>query len=63
MKIETSLGRKYQRKITLEVGKEYIVEPLNPLKMKHRGRRCLLLLHRSRCFLIRRFTDNNTLGI
>ena len=41
--VAASFGRKYQRKVTLRVGHEYIVEPLNPIKRRHRGRRCRLL--------------------
>lgn len=32
-----------QRKVILEIGKEYIVSPINERNMENRGRRCLLL--------------------
>lgn len=31
------------RKVTAVVGAEYEVQPLNPRKKKHRGRRCVIL--------------------
>lgn len=31
-----------RREVVLELGREYIVEPLNPLKRKHRGRLCFV---------------------
>ena len=32
-----------QRKVVLEIGKEYIVSPINERSMENRGRRCILL--------------------
>lgn len=31
-----------RRCIDLEMGREYIVQPMNALKLKHRGRRCFI---------------------
>ena len=41
--VECMFGRKYHRKTTLRVGHDYIIEPINPIKQRHRGRRCRLL--------------------
>src|SRR4030095_9221822 len=38
-----SCGGNKERKITLKVGKEYVVQPLNIRKKKHRDRPCILL--------------------
>lgn len=38
-----SMHGKLKRHIILEVGKEYIIQPLNPRSTKNRDRRCLLL--------------------
>ena len=40
--VMTCYGSK-ERKTILTVGKEYVVQPLNPLKKKHRNRRCIIL--------------------
>jgi hypothetical protein len=32
-----------QRTVTLEVGKEYMIKPINPHNRENRGRKCLLL--------------------
>lgn len=57
------------RKVTLIAGHEYVVSPLNPRKMKHRGRRCVLLdfvpVSESRpkdTVAKVRFVDNNRVG-
>jgi hypothetical protein len=57
------------RKVTLIAGNEYVVSPLNPRKMKHRGRRCVLLdfvpvskLHPKDNVAKVRFVDNNRIG-
>lgn len=42
MKIQTTNTDKVVRNLTLKIGKEYIVTPLNPRKMKNRGRRVLI---------------------
>ena len=56
-------------KTTLRVGKEYIIEPLNPLKKKHRNRRCIVLdfvpvsdSHPIDIVAKVRFLDNNRVG-
>ncbi len=33
----------HQRRVVLEVGKEYLVSPINARNMENRGRRCTLL--------------------
>ena len=43
MVVEYIFGRKHHRKVTLRVGHDYIIEPINPIKQRHRGRRCRLL--------------------
>ena len=57
------------RKMTLRVGKEYLVEPLNNRKMKHRDRRCVILdfvpvseSHPRDLVAKVRFRDNNRVG-
>ena len=32
-----------QRRVVLEIGKEYLVSPINRHNMENRGRRCILL--------------------
>ncbi len=32
-----------QRRVVLDIGKEYIVSPINDRNMENRGRRCILL--------------------
>jgi len=32
-----------QRRVVLEIGKEYLVSPINRYNMENRGRRCILL--------------------
>ncbi len=56
-------------KITLEVGKRYVVQPLNSQKKKHRDRRCVLLdfvpvsdSHARDIVAKVRFIDNNRIG-
>jgi len=51
------------------VGKEYIIQPLNPLKKKHRNRRCIVLdfvpvsdSHPIDIVAKVRFLDNNRVG-
>ena len=33
----------HQRKVVLEIGKEYLVSPINERNMDNRGRKCVLL--------------------
>jgi len=56
-------------KTTLRVGKEYIIQPRNPLKKKHRNRRCIVLdfvpvsdSHPRDIVAKVRFLDNNRIG-
>ena len=42
MKVQTTNGDNTVRKLTLRIGGEYVVSPLNPKKMKNRGRRVLI---------------------
>lgn len=42
-KILVRTGVKEPREVEIEVGKEYVIQPLNPQKTKNRGRRCLVL--------------------
>ncbi len=62
-------GVQGQRDIEIETGKEYVIEPLNPQKLKNRGRHCLVLdfvpLSESQPDYIVakvRYTDNNRVG-
>jgi hypothetical protein len=55
--------------LTLEIGREYIIEPLNPKKLKNRGRHCLLLdfipvsdSHPRDIQAKIRYLDNNRIG-
>jgi hypothetical protein len=64
MMISSSKG-----KTTLRVGKEYIIQPVNPLKKKHRNRRCIVLdfvpvsdSHPIDIVAKVRFIDNNRIG-
>ena len=43
MTIETYSGKDSHRKITLEIGKEYSVSPLNSAMTGHKEQRCILL--------------------
>jgi hypothetical protein len=56
-------------KTILRIGKEYIIQPLNPLKKKHRNRRCIVLdfvpvseSHPIDIVAKVRFVDNNRIG-
>jgi hypothetical protein len=42
VRLAIQYGRRY-REVTAVVGAEYTVDPLNPQKLKHRGRQCTLL--------------------
>lgn len=42
LSVESWYGEEF-RKVTLQIGKEYVVQPMNKLKQKHRGRHCILL--------------------
>ena len=62
-------GIQDQRDVEIETGKEYIVQPLNPQKLKNRGRHCLILDFVPRSGsdandLVAkvRYTDNNRIG-
>jgi hypothetical protein len=62
-------GIQGQRDVEIETGKEYVIEPLNPQKLKNRGRHCLVLdfvpLSESQPDYIVakvRYTDNNRVG-
>jgi hypothetical protein len=68
MTVITSFGSK-RRKMTIKVGKEYVIQPLNPLKKKHRDRRCVVLgfvpvseFHPRDIVAKVRFLDNNRIG-
>jgi hypothetical protein len=57
------------RKANLTAGNEYTVRPLNPRKMKHRGRHCMILdfvpvseFHPVNTVAKVRFIDNNRIG-
>jgi hypothetical protein len=60
---------KTRREATLRVGEEYVVQPLNPNKKKHRGRHCVILdfvavseFHPKDIVAKVRFLDNNRVG-
>ena len=62
-------GVQGQRDVEIETGKDYVIEPLNPQKLKNRGRHCLVLdfvpLSESQPDYIVakvRYTDNNRAG-
>jgi hypothetical protein len=38
-----SMHGKTRRQVVLEVGKEYVIQPLNPRSTKNRNRKCILL--------------------
>jgi hypothetical protein len=68
MTIMTSFGSK-RRKMTIKVGKEYVIQPLNTLKKKHRDGRCVVLgfvpvseSHPRDIVAKVRFLDNNRIG-
>lgn len=68
MEVSVTAGGR-SRKVTLVAGEEYVVQPLNPQKLKHRGRRCLLLdfvpvsdSHPKDLVAKVRFVDNNRIG-
>lgn len=42
MKVQIINAGKVVRNLTLKIGEEYVVSPLNPQKMKNRGRRVLI---------------------
>lgn len=42
MEVASAYG-KARRRVILEVGKEYIIQPLNPRSTKNRDRKCILL--------------------
>lgn len=42
MKVRTTNTDSVVRNLTLKIGEEYVVSPLNPKKMKNRGRRVLI---------------------
>ena len=58
-----------ERKVVLKVGEEYVVQPLNGQKKKHRDRRCVILdfvpvsdAHPRDVVAKVRFLDNNRIG-
>ena len=62
-------GVQGQRDVEIETGKEYIVQPLNPQKLKNRGRHCLVLdfvpvSESQPDYIVAkvRYTDNNRIG-
>jgi len=62
-------GGQDQKDIKIEIGKEYIIQPLNPRKLKNRGRHCLVLdfvplseTHIDYIVAKVRYTDNNHIG-
>ncbi len=66
--VTTVYGSK-ERKMVLRVGSEYVVDPLNSRKMKHRDRRCVILDfvpvsddHPKDIIAKVRFLDNNRVG-
>jgi hypothetical protein len=42
MEVVSGYG-KARRQVVLGIGKEYVIQPLNPRKTKNRDRRCVLL--------------------
>lgn len=67
-KVSTSIGAR-NRTINVSEGHEYIVSPLNSAKLKHRGRRCIVLEvisvseNHPRDFVAKvKFLDNNRIG-
>lgn len=68
IKVHTICGRT-SRETTLDIGGEYIIQPLNPQKKKHRDRRCVILdfipvseFHPKDTVAKIRFMDNNRIG-
>lgn len=58
-----------RRKATIKVGKDYVIQPVNILKKKHRTRRCTVLAfvpvsdsHPTDIVAKVRFRDNNRIG-
>ena len=41
--IQAWFGRIGREAVVIQVGRKYRIEPLNPLKLKHRGRTCVIL--------------------
>ena len=67
-KVSASIGAR-NRIINVSEGHEYLVNPLNPAKLKHRGRRCIVLEvisvseNHPRDFVAKvKFLDNNRTG-
>jgi hypothetical protein len=59
--------REKERRVTAVIGAEYEIDPLNPQKKKHRGRRCVVLDFvrddRGQAYkVVVRFLDNNRRG-
>jgi hypothetical protein len=68
MTVVASFGSK-QRRATIKVGREYVIQPLNTQKKKHRNRRCVVLgfvpvseFHPRDIVARVRFLDNNRIG-
>jgi hypothetical protein len=65
----TSGFRHERREVEVEVGKEYVVQPMNPQKTKNRGRKCVILdfvplseSHPNDMVAKVRYLDNNRVG-
>lgn len=68
IQVSSSFGRE-QREVTLEVGKEYIVQPMNPRSTRNRDRKCVILgfvpvskAHPHDTVAKVRYLDNNKIG-
>ena len=67
--MKVTSGVNGQRDVEIETGKEYIVQPPNPQKLKNRGRHCLVLdfvpvSESQPDYIVAkvRYTDNNRIG-
>jgi hypothetical protein len=41
--VNTYINEEKHQAVKIELGKEYMIQPLNSLKKKHRGRRCIVI--------------------
>lgn len=67
--MRVSVGTHGERNTEIETSKEYVVQPLNPRKLKNRGRHCLVLdfvplseSHPNDTIAKVRYIDNNRIG-
>lgn len=41
--VNTYMNSGAKRSVTIELGRNYMIDPINPLKKKHRGRTCMVI--------------------